>query len=100
MASENHIGLPADPGVAGKVVESQAQQAIKKLDRGLLGSIFGTRDHVPNNVAGLMVVIGFAIILYLVMTGENWNSIKDQVSGIGTFVTLALGYLFGRATKD
>lgn len=100
MALENHIGLPSDPGVAGKVVDSQAQQAIKKLDRGLLGSIFGTRDHVPNNVAGLMVIIGFSIILYLIMNGENWAAIKDQVASIGTFVTLALGYLFGRATKD
>lgn len=100
MPLDNHIGLPTDPNVAGKVVESQAQQAIKKLDRGLIGSVFGTRDHVPNNVAGLIVVIGFGIIAYLALNAANWTAIKDQISALGAFVTLALGYLFGRATKD
>ena len=96
----NHFNLPSDPTVAREVVTAQAQADKAKLDRGIVGIILGTKDHVPNNVAGLIVVIGFGIIAYLALISVTWASIKDQVSGLGTFITLALGYLFGRASKD
>lgn len=100
MAGENHINLPADKEVAGKVVDSQAQQAMRKIDRGGLGWIFGTRDHVPNNVAATVVAVTLVSIVYLVMNGGWATETKDKISVLSPLLTLFGGYLFGKNAKD
>lgn len=100
MTDSNHSGLPTDPGLAGKVVESQSQQAMKRLDRGWIGVMFGTRDHVPNNVAALIAIGGFLALGCLMVMTRSFTEIKDAVSILSGISTLALGFLFGRASKD
>lgn len=99
MASENHINLPANAEVAGKVVDSQAQQAMRKIDRGLIGVLFGTRDHVPFNVAAAVVVIAVLAIGYL-MLWYGFAVKRDEITTLSGLVTLFGGYLFGKASKD
>lgn len=101
MAANNSTSnnLPADPNLAGKIVDAQAAHEKTKLDRGLVGWIFGTKDHVANNVAGLVVLIGVIFIFYKMAMATEFDSIKDQVVWVGGLVTTALGYLFGRSSR-
>lgn len=100
MADGNHTGLPADREVAGKLVDAQAQQAIKKLDRGGLGWVFGTKDHVPNNIAGTVVAICIISIVYLLLFSASFAENKDKIAVISPILTLFGGYLFGKNSKD
>lgn len=45
------LKLPKDANLAGKVIEGHYQREQSKIDRGLIGGIFGTRDSVAANVA-------------------------------------------------
>lgn len=96
----NHANLPKDPALAGKVVDAQAATEKTKLERGLVGWIFGTKDHVPNNVAGIVVLGGFVVICVILLKATPFPEKKDPLAIISGLVTLAFGFLFGRASKD
>ena len=96
----NHANLPQDPAVAGKVVDAQAANEKVRLERGVIGWLFGSRDHVPNNVAGLIVVGGFVAVCIILQGDGEFASKKDALAAISSLITLALGFLFGRASKD
>lgn len=100
MTTNNQTNFPADAAVAGKLVEAQAESERKRLDRGMLGILFGTKDHVPNNVAALVCIICLiAVCLILYATG-TFAEKKDALAFISGLLTLSMGFLFGRATKD
>jgi hypothetical protein len=96
----NHANLPSDPALAGKVVDAQAANDRVRLERGIMGWLFGSRDHVPNNVAGVVVVGGFIAVCVILYRPGDFASKKDSLAAISSLVTLALGFLFGRASKD
>lgn len=96
----NHANLPKNQALASKVVDAQAASEKVRLERGFIGQLFGSRDHVPNNVAGIIVLFGFIAVCYILMMGGNFQDKKDALSLLSGLITLALGFLFGRATRD
>lgn len=69
------------------------------LDAGLLGKCFGSKSTAPTNITGIFLMSilasGVAVLFFnsSIQAGEYWKIIVP-------LMTLALGYLFGKGTKD
>lgn len=96
----NHANLPSDPTIAGKLVDAEASTNKVKLDRGWIGAALGSRDHVPNNIAGIVVAVTLAAIIYLVTCEGEFATKRDAIAVLTPILTLFGGYLFGRVSKD
>jgi hypothetical protein len=98
----NHANLPDNPDLAGKLIDAERAAEKARLDRGIIGVIFGTKDHVPNNVAALVALLSILLLIALLSLGSDTATLpkKDAMAGILSLITLSLGFLFGRATKD
>lgn len=96
-------GLPRNTELAKHVIDAQTAAASAKLERGLLGWIFGTRSGAPFNVASLTVVIGLITICATAVFGSDGAGFgrKEIIAAALNLVTLSLGYLFGKSqAKD
>jgi hypothetical protein len=96
----NKVNLPEDPTLAGKVIDAEAERESKKLDRGMIGIMFGTKDHVPNNVAASICIICMLSICVIYARSDSFADSKDPITVISGILTLGLGFLFGRASKE
>ncbi|HEX8063842.1 MAG TPA: hypothetical protein VF535_11565 [Allosphingosinicella sp.] len=96
----NQINLPKNPELAGKVIEAESQRA--RLDRGVIGAVFGGRDNVPNNVAGIVALAATGLLIGIIALGSDSAQFprKEAATLALSLVTLTLGFLFGRATRD
>lgn len=69
------------------------------LDSGLLGKCFGSKSNAPMNIAGLFVTLllfaGIAVLFIgcSIPAGEFWKIIAP-------LMTMVMGYLFGKSSKD
>jgi hypothetical protein len=97
--AENRSGqLPKDPIVAGKMLDHQAQTDKLRLERGVLGWFFGGKDNAPQYVAGFISVASFIAVCVLLF-GNKYADVSEAVAVISGFLTLSLGFMFGRASK-
>lgn len=99
----NHLNpLPTDSTVAVKVIEAQAASDKAKTDRGLIGSVFGSRENVPNNVAAIIAVAATIALFGVFAFGEDNEKLPREkiVSTLVSIITLVLGFLFGRSSKE
>jgi len=73
----------------------------KKSDMGLLGRLFGAIAHIPGNVAGFVVTCSFILFAAVLIWVPDSPSLskKDALAIIGGFISLGLGFLFGRTTS-
>lgn len=96
---KNKFEIPIDKELANKIIDTDNEERIKKLELGLLGQIWGVSSSVPNNIAALVIAIlilfGVGGTFYL----KDTESIKSLWSIITPIITLAFGYLFGEKTK-
>lgn len=95
----NQVNLPTDPVIAAKMVDAQAASSKARIDRGLVGWLFGTKDHVPNNIAGLVVAVTLLAIVYLCVVTTTFGEVKDRVAVLSPILTLFGGYLLRGRTK-
>ena len=96
-------GLPKNTELAKHVIDAQTASDAAKLERGLLGWIFGTRSGAPFNVAALTVVVGLTTICATAAFGTDASGFgrKEIIAAALNLVTLSLGYLFGKSqAKD
>ena len=69
------------------------------LEAGWLGKCFGSRANAPLNIAGLLVVllVGSGILVLFLQSAipspEYWKVIVP-------LLTLVMGYVFGKGSKD
>jgi uncharacterized membrane protein HdeD (DUF308 family) len=74
------------------------QEKQMKIERGLIGWLFGTEKNAPFNIAGIIVIILIAAGIISVFhattipSAEFWNT-------IGPIITLILGYIFGKKSS-
>lgn len=98
----NYANLPSDSTIANKVVDAQATTEATKLERGWVGAVFGGRASVPYNVAALIAVgtfVAIVAVVCFVSDSSGWPR-KDIATLLGSFLTLTLGYLFGKGAKS
>jgi hypothetical protein len=82
--------LPDDPDLATKVLNVHSQQQ----ERGMIGHIFGSRNHAPTNIGGTIAVlamVGLVVSYFIPDPGTRADAFKT----FGAIVFSALGYVFG-----
>lgn len=68
-----------------------------ELDSGLLGKIFGGKENAPTNIAGFLIVVSF--VAGGIASALNTDTYaKDFWIILSPFITLSLGYIFGKNT--
>jgi hypothetical protein len=69
------------------------------LEAGCIGKFFGSKVNAPTNIAGIFIMFllfsGISVLFFntTIQAGEYWKIIVP-------LLTLALGYLFGKGSKD
>lgn len=94
--------LPTDPKAQGEIVRAQAAKEARQTEMGLMGSLFGGAVEKPGNIAAFVIfasVIGIGAALIWLPDGASVSK-KDAITAFGGFITLALGYVFGRGSKS
>lgn len=96
------LQLVGDVKLDGKLVEGHIQKEQTKLDRGLIGHALGSNNSIPKNVAAVIAIASTAtlIISVSVWAGNDNFGYKGAVGSLTSLVTLTVGYLFGRSSKD
>lgn len=96
----NKLDLPDNAELAKQMVEANAQDTITRREMGLLGGFFGGK-YAPNNIAGLIVVASFVALVVFLMWGVDAPTLtkKDVLTILGGFITLGLGFIFGRVSQ-
>lgn len=99
IGAVDHSKLPADPAVAKEVITAQSAASKTKLDRGIIGIIFGTKDHAPNNVAGIVVLFSLISIIFLASTDGEPPHHDKAISILVPILSMFGGFMFGRSFK-
>jgi hypothetical protein len=96
------LKLPSDTKLAGKLIEGHVRDQQVKTDRGSIGRLFGSPSSVPANVAAIIAVIASLALVWAILcwSGKEGFSYKEGVAALSSLITLTVGYLFGRASKD
>jgi len=64
-----------------------------------MGRIFGDASEKPGNIAGVAIVLALILLLVIMFEIPANDSAKPQVlTLLGSIITGALGFLFGRRT--
>lgn len=100
MAEE--LKLIGDAKLDGKLVEGHIQKEQIKIERGAVGQFLGSSSSVPRNVAAIIAVFAAVVLIVAVAfwAGKSDFSYKDAVAALSSLITLSIGYLFGRSSKD
>lgn len=98
----NKIELPADKDLAGKVLEAHSQETSQKMQMGIMGRLFGSASDKPGNIAGFAIVVFSTMFAGVLIWGNDTPSLskKDALVLIGGFISLTLGFIFGRSTTS
>jgi hypothetical protein len=97
----NKFEFPENHELQGKLIEGQLANESKREERGVMGRFWGGSTEKPGNIAGFVVLV-FAIMFACVLVWGNDTaslSKKDSLAIIGGFITLALGFIFGRSSS-
>jgi hypothetical protein len=94
----NRIELPSDKELASQVLTLEYSSRV--MERGWMGRIFGSVADKPGNIAGFAIVAFSAMFAIVLFWGTDTPSLskKDALVLVGGFVTLTLGFIFGRST--
>ncbi len=93
--------MPTDPKAQGRVVEARAAQEARQAEMGFMGRLFGGALEKPGNIAGFVIVASVLGIVGALIWLPDGGSLtkKDAVTIFGGFITLVLGYIFGRSSN-
>ena len=71
---------------------------LEKQRLGCIGAIVGNNEEKAGNIAFITIIISFILIGCIIFTPKNYeNTSKDRLLLIPSgFITLSLGYLFGK----
>jgi hypothetical protein len=94
MTTDSHVSIPSDADRERYVLERVRMH----LQSGLLGRLFGSSTNAPTNIAGVVVCLLVVPAVALAFFSGRVTVI-DYLQSAGPFVTLVLGYLFGRRTS-
>jgi hypothetical protein len=97
----DELKLPADAKLAGKMLDGHVRIEQAKVDRGKVGDLLGSSSNVPANIAGIIALTaGLVFVVAVILWAGNTDfTHKDGAAALSSLITLALGYLFGRASR-
>ena len=73
----------------------------KTTDMGLIGRLFGSVSEKPGNIAGFAIIVFSLMFAGVLIWGGDTSSMskKDELVLVGGFISLTLGFIFGRSTS-
>lgn len=89
MASK--IELPEDKDLASRVIDAGTREA----EMGYIGGIFGSREHAPTNIGGIIVIMSIVCLILVPLLPIESSIRADLLKIFGGLVFAALGYIFG-----
>jgi hypothetical protein len=96
------LDLPHDPIIASKMVDLEAKKHERQQEGGWMGRIFGSSvTQKPGNIAAFVLIVSFIMFGAILFWGADSSTLskKDQLVMVGGFITLALGFVFGRTAS-
>lgn len=80
------------------------EHELKLSERGWVGRIFGSSAEKIGNIAGLALILFillFALVLFFFTDPSPTQPIsrKEALAIVGGFITLTLGYVFGKSSS-
>lgn len=93
--------LPESHELQGKLIEGQLVNEQKREERGVMGRFWGGGSEKPGNIAGFVIIVFAIMFACVLLWGTDTASLsrKDSLVIIGGFITLALGFIFGRSSS-
>lgn len=83
--------LPDNLELASKVLDAKIRE------RGVLGKLFGTREHAPTNIVALaLIIIAILFVLTLFLPAQGDVNKGTFLTALISAFTFALGLIFGR----
>jgi hypothetical protein len=61
---------------------------------GLLGKIFGSKEHAPYNIAAVTILMALGMLCFMFYQGSNNAA---AITLLGAIVTGGMGYVFGKS---
>ncbi|WP_429930703.1 hypothetical protein [Agrobacterium vitis] len=94
--------LSGDTKIDAKLAEGHVKNQQAKVDRGLIGNVLGSSNSVPHNVAAIISISASLVLIIAVLlwAGGADFGYKDAVAALSSLITLTVGYLFGRSSRD
>ena len=85
--------LPKNAELASRVLDAQSKE------RGMLGHLFGTKEHAPTNIAAMALVL-LIILLTAVLFAPMQEDVHRGaiVTALLSAITFTLGLIFGRSS--
>lgn len=68
---------------------------LNQQNLGRLGSIFGSQQNAPTNIAALVALISMLILIFMAFSSGSQLKSTEIISVLSS----ALGFLFGRSSK-
>ena len=93
--------LPHDPVIASKIIEHEARKKGTSVGGRNYGRNFPIFDRKAREIAALALIISFALFGFILVCGVDTPTMtkKDELLMVGGFITLSLGFVFGRTTS-
>jgi hypothetical protein len=87
--------LPAATGQQ-QIAATETSLRQRSQELGYLGKIFGSREHAPINIAGIIIVIGILALVFMPFLPESKTlSQGDLAKVIGGLILAAFTFLGG-----
>ena len=95
----NRMQLPSDPKLAGQMLQSHAATEANKVERGLIGMVFGMGSEKAGNIGAFAFFVGAVLFLVVLFAAPTPDFPKrEALLTFGGVMTTALGFIFGRST--
>jgi hypothetical protein len=102
MADDTRPELAVDDKEIAKLNASYNHALREKTtDMGLIGRVFGSSAEKPGNIAGFAIIVFSLMFAGVLIWGGDTSSLskKDELVLVGGFISLTLGFIFGRSTS-
>jgi len=103
MSTNNPLdGIQVDDQEIAKLNAVHAQKTKEReMEGGLIGKFFGFATEKPGNIAAFVLILSFFMLCAILIFGTDSPSLskKDEFVIVAGFITLALGFVFGRTTS-
>ncbi len=73
----------------------EAYNDSKKIDLGWFGKCFGSAEHAPTSICGILIIFLLIVSSLLILFNQQ-IAMEYTKSVVLPLITLALGYLFGK----
>ena len=99
MTGRINTNLHKNAEIAKAQIDSSSEIEKLKTEGGLLGAIFGRGSEKPNNIAVFVIFLGAIFLICGIFLMSNDDIYRKVVIALSSsFITIAIGFVFGAAS--